>query len=165
MISTVFDDVPRIIGREINTFDACCDRHAVLTAVKTSFSPICLHKMHIALQSVSTYMTNSGMVWYGMVCTWNLFVFYFVLVAPPPKNKVRIEEKSHGTEAMILDEEFRRGETLESDAWFATKERRKICYEKLENICNNERWRGQFLNQKTMFFFLIFSPPTSFFWV
>ena len=37
LTSNGFDDVPRIIGREINTFDACCDRDAVLTAVKTIF--------------------------------------------------------------------------------------------------------------------------------
>ena len=70
----------------------------------------------------------------GMVCyvsTWNLFVFYFVLVSPfkrkhgplssitnkRQKTRWRNRDKqSHGSEAMILDEEFRRGETLESDA-------------------------------------------------
>ncbi len=51
--------------------------------------------------------------------------------------------------------------------WRATLGQTKISgrsAEKLENICDNERWRGQFLNQTTLVF-LIFSPPISFFWV
>lgn len=115
---------------------------------------------------------------YGMVsyvCTWKTSLSP-ILCLFHPKDKVpssKTHRRNRDTaEAMILDEEFRRGETLESDAWANKKKLRKICCKKLAKMIEHVRKRkvaGEVPERKHVFFFfflvffwMFFSPTVLF---
>lgn len=101
-------------------------------------------------------------VWYGKLCMYleTFFVSYLCLFHPKdkvPSSKTH-RRKRDTAEAMILDEEFRRGETLESDAWANKKTPKDLLRKTGENdrTCTKEKGRGGSSRTKNRFFLVLF---------